>query len=66
MASFEKMAKLLMEETTKSAIAVTQIARDTGSLKTVVQNQEIIIVQNRKMIELLDQLQTVLAEKEAE
>jgi hypothetical protein len=63
MASFEKMAKSLMEETSKTATTVTQIARDTAFLKTVVQNQEIIIVQNKKMIELLDRLQTVMAEK---
>lgn len=66
MASFEKIAKSLMEETAKTATAVTQIAQDTALLKSVVQNQEIIIVQNKKMIELLDRMQTVLTEKEAE
>lgn len=66
MASFEKIAKSLMEETAKTATAVTQIAQDTALLKSVAQNQEIIIVQNKKMIELLDRMQTVLTEKEAE
>jgi UDP-N-acetylglucosamine transferase subunit ALG13 len=66
MASFEKMAKSLMEETVKTATTVAQLARDTALLQTVVRNQEVMIVQNQKMIELLDRLQTVLAEKEAE
>lgn len=66
MASFEKMAKSLIEETAKTATAVTQLAGDTALLKTVVQNQDIVIIQNKKMIELLDRLQTVLAEKESE
>lgn len=63
MASFEKIAKSLMEDTAKTSTIVTQIAHDTASLKVLVQNQEIIIVQNKKMIELLDRLQTVMTEK---
>ena len=63
MASFEKIAKSLMEDTAKTASAVTQLSQDTSLLKAVVQNQDIIIIQNKKMIDLLDRLQTVLAEK---
>lgn len=63
MASFEKMAKLLLEETTKTSAAAAQIARDTALLRAIAQNQEIIIVQNKKLIELLAQC---LAAKTAE
>lgn len=66
MASFEKMAKSLLEETTKTTGTVAQLAQDTALLRTVVQNQDIIIVQNKKMIELLDRLQTVLTEQQPE
>lgn len=46
MASPEKMFKLLLEE----------IHKGTAPLSTVVQNQEIIIIQNKKIIELLEQV----------
>lgn len=63
MASFEKIAKSLMAETTKTATAVTEIAQDTALVKTIIQNQDIVIVQNKKMIELLDRLQASLDQK---
>jgi len=46
MASPEKMFKMMLDE----------IHEGTAPLKTVVQNQEIIIVQNKKIIELLEKL----------
>lgn len=63
MASFEKVAKSLMTETARTATGVTEIARDTALLKTIIQNQDIVIVQNKKMIELLDRLQMLLEQK---
>jgi len=45
MASVEKMFKLLLE----------QIHQDTSPLATVVQNQEIMIIQNKQILELLEQ-----------
>lgn len=63
MASFEKMAKSLMEDTAKTASAIAELSQDSKLLKTVVQNQDIVIIQNKKMIELLDRLQSMLAEK---
>lgn len=46
MASVEKMFKLMLEE----------IHQDTMPLSTVVQNQEIMIIQNKQIIELLEQV----------
>lgn len=46
MASVEKMFKLMLEE----------IHQDTMPLNTVVQNQEIMIIQNKQIIELLEQV----------
>ena len=63
MASFEKIAKSLMEDTGRTAASVAQIAQDATLLRSVVKNQDIIIVQNKKIIELLDRLQSELAEK---
>lgn len=64
MASFEKMAKILLEETSKTAASLATVAQDTPLLRTVVTNQEISIAQNKKIIELLHQLNTTLTEKE--
>ena len=46
MASPEKMFKLLIDE----------IHQGTAPLSTVTQNQEIIIIQNKQIIELLEQV----------
>jgi len=46
MASPEKMFKLLVDE----------IHQGTAPLSTVVQNQEIMIIQNKQIIELLEQV----------
>lgn len=46
MASVEKMFKLMLEE----------IHQDTTPLSTIVQNQEIMIIQNKQIIELLEQV----------
>lgn len=46
MASVEKMFKLMLEE----------IHQDTMPLSAVVQNQEIMIIQNKQIIELLEQV----------
>jgi len=46
MASPEKMFKLLLDE----------IHQGTAPLSTVVQNQEIMIIQNKQIIELLEQV----------
>jgi len=46
MASPEKMFKLLLDE----------IRLGTAPLSTVTQNQEIIIIQNKQIIELLEQV----------
>lgn len=46
MASPEKMFKLLLDE----------IRQGTAPFSTVVQNQEIIIIQNKQIIELLEQV----------
>lgn len=46
MASVEKMFKLMLEEIHQGAIP----------LNTVVQNQEIMIIQNKQIIELLEKL----------
>jgi len=46
MSSPEKMFKLMLDE----------IHQGTAPLPTVVQNQEIIIIQNKQIIELLEQI----------
>mgnify|MGYP003478849774 CR=1 FL=1 len=46
LASVEKMFKLLLEE----------IQQGTAPLSKVVQNQEIMIIQNKQIIELLEQV----------
>jgi len=46
MASPEKMFKLLIDE----------VHQGTAPLSTIVQNQEIIIIQNKQIIELLEQV----------
>ena len=46
MASPEKMLKLLLDE----------VHQGTAPLSTIVQNQEIIIIQNKQIIELLEQV----------
>lgn len=46
MASPEKMFKLLIEE----------IRQGAAPLNTVIQNQEIIIIQNKQIIELLEKV----------
>ena len=46
MASVEKMFKLMLEEIHQAAIP----------LNTVIQNQEIMIIQNKQIIELLEQV----------
>lgn len=53
MASPEKMIKLLLDE----------IHQGTAPLSTVVQNQEIIIIQNKQIIELLEQVRISATEK---
>jgi hypothetical protein len=63
MASFEKMAKILMEETTKTAVAVGQLTQDTALLRKVVNNQDLMITQNEKIIDLLAQLRGALGDK---
>ena len=63
MASFEKMAKILLEETTKTANSVGQLTQDTALLRRVVYNQDLMIKQNEKIIELLDQLINSLNDK---
>jgi len=55
MANPEKMFKMMLDE----------IHEGTAPLKTVVQNQEIIIVQNKKIIELLERLRVSSAENHA-
>lgn len=52
MASPEKMIKMLLEE-------IRQIATP---LTTVVQNQEILIIQNKQILELLEQIRVVITE----
>lgn len=55
MASVEKMFKLMLEE----------IQRGVAPLSTIVQNQEIMIIQNKQIIELLEQVRlTSAANKE--
>lgn len=46
MASIDKMFKLLLEE----------IHQGTAPLSSIVQNQEIMIIQNKQIIELLEQV----------
>lgn len=46
MASPEKMFKLLLDE----------VHKGTTSLTTALQNQDIVIIQNKKIIELLEQV----------
>ncbi|MBP2628718.1 MAG: hypothetical protein H6Q68_3429 [Firmicutes bacterium] len=46
MASPEKMVKMLLDE----------IHQSTALLNTVVQNQEIMIIQNKQLLELLEQV----------
>ena len=53
MASPEKMIKLLLDE----------IHQGTAPLSTVVQNQEIIIIQNKQIIELLEKVRISATEK---
>lgn len=53
MASIEKMFKLMLEE----------IQRGTAPLSTVVQNQEIMIIQNKQIIELLEQVRLSSSEE---
>lgn len=53
MASIEKMFKLLLEE----------IHQGTAPINRIVQNQEIIIIQNKQMIELLEQVRISSSEK---
>ncbi|MBC8016783.1 MAG: hypothetical protein H7X79_13750 [Sporomusaceae bacterium] len=54
MASIEKMFKLLLEE----------IHQGTAPLSTIVQNQEIMIIQNKQIIELLEQVRVSSTESE--
>ncbi|MCX7781536.1 MAG: hypothetical protein N2491_11645 [Negativicutes bacterium] len=49
--SYEKIIKKIMDH----------FAEGLAPLRTIVQNQEIIIVQNKKIIELLDALNAKLA-----
>lgn len=63
MASFEKMAKALMEDMSRTAGATAQMAQDTSLLRTIVNNQDTIISQNKKMVEILDQLHTLLSQQ---
>ena len=53
MASIEKMFKLLLEE----------IHQGTIALNTIITNQEIMIIQNKQMIELLEQVRISSAER---
>lgn len=62
MANFDKIAKIMIEENIKIANSVTQVAHDTAVLKNMAQNQEIIIAQNKKMIELLDAVRSALSD----
>lgn len=52
MASVEKMFKLMLEE----------IHQATIPFATVVQNQEIMIIQNKQIIELLEQVRVASSE----
>lgn len=54
MASIEKMFKLLLEE----------IHQGTTPLSTIVQNQEIMIIQNKQIIELLEQVRVSSTESD--
>jgi len=54
MASPEKMFKLLLEE----------IHQSTVPLSTVIQNQEIMIIQNKQIIELLEQVRISSTEQD--
>lgn len=56
MASPEKMIKMLLEE-------IHQIA---APLANIVQNQQILIIQNKQVIELLEQIRVSLAEETRE
>lgn len=49
--SYEKIIRKVIDSFTEGV----------SPLKTVVQNQEIIIIQNKKMIELLDSINSKLA-----
>jgi len=52
MASPEKMVRLLLDE----------IHQGTALINTVVQNQEIMIIQNKQIIELLEQVRASATE----
>lgn len=52
MASPEKMIKMLLEE----------IRQITTPLTTIVQNQEILIIQNKQTLELLEQIRVAIVE----
>ncbi|MDF2633910.1 MAG: hypothetical protein K0R78_784 [Pelosinus sp.] len=54
MASPEKMVKMLLEE----------IHQITVPLSTIVQNQEILIIQNKQTLELLEQIRISITEEE--
>ncbi|SFL59849.1 hypothetical protein [Pelosinus propionicus] len=56
MASPEKMIKMLLEE----------IHQITIPLAAIVKNQEILIIQNKQVIELLEQIRISRAESEEE
>jgi regulator of replication initiation timing len=56
LASPEKMIKMLLEE-------IHQIA---APLANVVQNQQILIIQNKQLIELLEQIRVSLVEETRE
>ncbi|WP_378956594.1 hypothetical protein [Pelosinus sp. sgz500959] len=52
MASVEKMFKLMLEE----------IQQGTASSNAIVKNQEIMIIQNKQIIELLEQVRLASSE----
>lgn len=56
MASPEKMIKMLFEE----------IHQITASLATIVKNQEILIIQNKQSLELLEQIRISRSEEKYE
>lgn len=56
MSSYDKIIKSVLEE----------IHQDTATLRSVAQNQEVLIVQNKKIIEILDQIRGALGKRAGE